>query len=586
MSGKKLTEGYTEIGSVDEVSENTPRKIDVDGRKIALFHHDGGFHATSLRCPHMGFPLTDGSVEDGLLTCPWHHARFEVECGDTLDPFADDVQTYPTVSQNGTVYVNPTPKRKIDTVEHWRDRLQHGLREGLSLVTAKAVIGLLDRGVEYTVPVQEGVEFGTQYRSAGWGSGLTTLGVMANLYPEMDGGDRERALYVGLSEVADDCFGEPPFFPQEPLSNTDVSADRLESWFRENIEVRDSDGAERVVRAAVRSDDVDRRKVTEMLVAAGTDHVYLDGGHTIDFVNKALETLDHVGWSEADVVIPSLVPGLAEAARREESSTWRQPIDLVDLRWDFSDELPELLEIRDDTDGSWSEPEDFVDVVLGEDPHAITEALRRAVNEGASASDLSQALCYAAAIRVVQFGTSNEFRDWNTVHHTYTYNNAVLGLAERVDSPEIYRGVADAALKIYLDRFLNTPPAEIPEGEEGRDSDEVMDGLMETFEREGREEVDRAGRLTATYLESGGDIEELKQSLGHALLREDVGFHGRQNLEAAFNLHRKTEDPERAEIHLVATSRYLSAHTPTRRSGEQTFQIARRLHQGERIHEG
>ena len=40
-----------------------------------------------------GFPLDRGSVEDGILTCHWHHARFELASGCTFDLWADDVPT-------------------------------------------------------------------------------------------------------------------------------------------------------------------------------------------------------------------------------------------------------------------------------------------------------------------------------------------------------------------------------------------------------------------------------------------------------------------------------------------------------------
>ena len=35
------------------------------------------------------------------------------------------------------------------------------------------------------------------------------------------------------------------------------------------------------------------------MFAAVTDHVFIDGGHTIDFTNKAFEVLDHLGWETA-----------------------------------------------------------------------------------------------------------------------------------------------------------------------------------------------------------------------------------------------------------------------------------------------
>ncbi len=570
---------FESVASVAEAREDAPMIVRAGGRSIGLFYHDGEFFATDNRCPHMGFPLTDGTVEDGILTCPWHHARFELGCGDTLDPFADDVGTFPVDVRDGTVYVNPEPPRSKPPTEHWRERLEHGLRENLDLVIGKAVIGLDAADAPADDAVEIGARFGTEYRAAGWGRGLTTLGVMANLLPDLEPEDRRRALYVGLGEVADNTAGSPPAFYQDPLSNEDLSAQRLRDWFRENIEVRDADGAERVLRAAIRA-DVGEPAIAGMLAAAATDHRFLDNGHRLDFINKAFETLDRIGWAAAEPVLASLVTGLAGASRAEETASWRQPVDLAALCADAAADLPD-----DGRGDDWNEPEGFVDVLLSDDPGAIIDHLLDAIDAGAGAAALAEPVAAAAARRVAQFGTSNEFNDWNTVHHTYTYANAVHALATRTPAPELYRGVFDAAMRVYLDRFLNTPPAPLPEPSGDPAPDEALETLRRTFEVESEDTVDRAGRAVAAYLDAGGDVAELKAALGSALLREDVGFHARQNLEAAFRQHRITDDPARAALHLIATARYLAAHTPTRRSGEQTFRIADRLHRGEKIHE-
>jgi hypothetical protein len=62
----------------------------------------------------------------------------------------------------------------------------------------------------------------------------------------------------------------------------------------------------------------------------------------------------------------------------------------------------------------------------------------------------------------VQFHTSNAFGDWNTVHHTFTFANAVHQAMRRSPSPALLRGVWDAAMSVYLERFLNIPAAKVP----------------------------------------------------------------------------------------------------------------------------
>ena len=49
---------------------------------------------------------------------------------------------------------------------------------------------------------------------------------------------------------------------------------------------------------------------------AGTERIYADGGHVLDFVNKAMECLDLIGWEHAAAVLPSLIGPMVAARRR------------------------------------------------------------------------------------------------------------------------------------------------------------------------------------------------------------------------------------------------------------------------------
>ncbi|MHC3436716.1 Rieske (2Fe-2S) protein [Natrialbaceae archaeon A-gly3] len=586
-------DGYLEATDLETLKAEGRQVVSANGTAIALFHHDGEVRAVDNRCPHMGFPLSEGTVEDGILTCHWHHARFELSCGDTFDPWADDVPTYPVEVVDGTVYVDPNPRREKPPDEHWADRLETGLEENLRLVIAKSSIGLLEAGVDYREPTATALGFGTRYREGGWGPGLTILGCMANVLEGLEPEDRKRALYTGARHVADDCAGEPPSFDQPAFATTDVEFARLKSWFRECVEVRDRDGAERCLRTAVAT-GFEESEVAELVFSAATDHPYLSDGHVLDFANKTFETLEHVGWGHADDALASLVEPLCGATRSDELSVWRQPVDLVDLLEDVyggdvgaTNGLADL--VREGDGESWSPPEGFQETLLSDDPEAIVDELADAIRDGATTEDLAAEVARAAATRVAQFGTANEFSDWNTVHHTFTYANAVHQATRRTDALELSRGIFDAAMSVYLDRFLNTPPVPVPEPgdhDTGRDPEAVLEDLLGTFGQEGR--VNETGRLVGEFFDCGGDHGDLEAALGHALLREDAGFHTLQNFEAAcrqFDLASATDERTR-RIPMIATARYMAAHFPTRREAEQTFTIATRLNRGETIHEG
>jgi nitrite reductase/ring-hydroxylating ferredoxin subunit len=571
---------YVRVADLADLQDEERLIVSADGHAVALFHHENEVYAVDNRCPHMGFPLAEGSVEDGILTCHWHHARFELACGDTFDIWADDVQTFPVEIEDGDVWLDPDPERDVPPETHWRNRLADGLAENLSLVTAKAVIHLDDLGEGFETPLETVVDFGTTYRANGWSRGLTTMGVMANLYDDVAHEETLRAMYVGAREVADDCAGQPPRFSQYALANEDLSKARLKSWFRETCEVRDSDGAERCIRTAAAA--LPPADVAEILVAAATDHLYMNASHTLDFLNKAIETLDHLGWEKAPDVLGATVDQLTDASRAEERSEWRQPVDVAELVFDAQDRLPDLVAAGEGK--TWERPDDFVETLLTDDPEAIMDAMTGAVREGATSDQLAHAVALAATRRVAQFGTANEFNDWNTVHHTFTYANAAHGFARRTDAIEAYRPAFDGAMSVYLDRFLNQPPARLPEpGSSDADPADLRDRLLATFDEQGG--VDEAGRIVSEHFDAGGDPRDLKQTLARGLLREDAGFHTNQNVEAAFTRFDQGTTEWERRLPLVATARYLAAHFPTNREGEQTFTIAKRLFRGEAIHE-
>jgi nitrite reductase/ring-hydroxylating ferredoxin subunit len=566
----------TRAASMTELEEKGRLVVGVEGNTVCLLLEGGEVHAIDNRCPHMGFPLHRGSVADGILTCHWHHARFDLCSGGTFDQWADELRRFPVEVEDGEIYVDVTPRR--DPVEHQRARLQVGLERDIALVVAKAAIVLAEADPSGVGAFSEGIDFGVRRRGGGWFRGLTTLTCLMNLVPRLEADERAAALYHGLADVASDSAGMEPRFPLEPLPGGDVEPARLARWFRGFVEVRDAEGAERALVSAVRS-GASQAELADMLFAAATDHRYLDGGHTLDFVNKALESLDTAGWERAEAVLASLPAQLAFAERMEEANAWRNPVDLVALLEDAFERLPEAL---GSPRGGWDGRAELVQAVLSDDPGAILEALLQALRDGATEVDLASAVSFAAATRIARFPTSNEFGDWDTALHTFTFANAVEQGLRRSASPELVRGVLDAAMSVYLDRFLNVPATRLPRPQ-GGDPDHMLAGLRDLLDRQ--QQVDEAGQLVASFLGAGGDPDRLVAALGACLLREDRNFHTIQCIEAGVRQHELLRGSDEAGLPLLAAARYLAAHASTARSQRQTYEIARRLHRGERIYE-
>jgi nitrite reductase/ring-hydroxylating ferredoxin subunit len=573
-------ERLTRVAELAELRAAGRLVVSAGGHSLVLFADGDEVHAVDNRCPHMGFPLHRGTIGDGILTCHWHHARFDLCSGGTFDQWADDLRVFPVEVRDGSVFVDLSPP--VDPTAHQRRRLRVGLERDIPLVLAKATIALAATDPSGIDVFSNGLEFGVERRGGGWFRGLTTLTCMMNLLPDLDEQDRPVALYHGLAEVAADSAGMPPRFPLAPLPSTEVDPSRLALWFRRFVEVRDAEGAERALVSAVRA-GASPGQLAQMLFAAATDHRYLDGGHTLDFVNKALEALDVAGWERAESVLASLPAQLASAERMEEANAWRNPVDLVALLEAAFERLPTVLASGRDRRGAWNGRSALVDAILSDDPRTSLEALLAALEQGASEVELASAVTFAATTRIARFHTSNEFGDWDTALHTFTFANAVEQGLRRAPSPELLRGILDAAMSVHLDRFLNVPPARLPEPTPIEDTDALLLELPALLDRQ--QQVEETSALITSFLAAGGEADHIVAALGSALLREDRNFHTIQCVEAAVRQRELLAGTTEASLPLIAAGRYLAAHATTTRSQRQTFEIARRLSRGERLYE-
>jgi nitrite reductase/ring-hydroxylating ferredoxin subunit len=606
--------------------------ITVEKHTIAIFIYDSKSYAVDNRCPHMGFPLNQGTVKDGILTCHWHHARFDLMNGGTFDQWAGDVTSFPVEIRNGNeVWIDISPA-VVDTDSyyyHHKTLLQNGLKRNIPLMIAKTIIAMLDNdnsrdredgnekdndGLLNAFSV--GLDFGSHYRQSGWGQGLTTHTCMMNIVPYLDTEDRPYALYHGLSAVAQDCASMPPRFKISSLPEPWPDLFTLKRWFRQFIESRDAQAAERCIVTAVRL-GANSSQISDILFAAATDHRYIDVGHVLDFTNKALEALDTAGWEDnndnnkelVESVLSSLVSGYANAERMEESNSWRYPIDLIDILEKAFKKLPIVLNNgsrereqaeQDKRGGRNQRRNQIVTVLLGDDPQLIVNSLLDALSQGASEEELASIVAYAAALRIVQFHTRNEFSDWDTALHTFTYANAVHQGLRRIATQELLRGVFDGAMRVYLNRFLNVPPVPLPKPKKMEnvsndskfiDPEMLLKELPTLLDKQ--QQVNQAGQLVVDYLYNDGNPDRLLAIIGKALLREDRTFHSIQMIEAVFRQYSlvSTDDDgnnnnstTRAHI-LVAAARYLAAHSPTMRSQGHTYQIANQLYHGEHLFE-
>lgn len=92
------------VAGPDEIGPDSVKRVVAGGKVIALARTRGGYCALDNACPHAGGPLSEGSIEDGLLVCPWHGREYNLVTG-ACEGYAA-VTTYPVELRPDGVYIS------------------------------------------------------------------------------------------------------------------------------------------------------------------------------------------------------------------------------------------------------------------------------------------------------------------------------------------------------------------------------------------------------------------------------------------------------------------------------------------------
>lgn len=81
-----MSAGFTKVAKLSSMKPGVGIAVDVNGKTLALFLVDGVVHAIEEECPHAAGPLSQGTIEDGRVYCPFHGWCFSLKTGKCEDP--------------------------------------------------------------------------------------------------------------------------------------------------------------------------------------------------------------------------------------------------------------------------------------------------------------------------------------------------------------------------------------------------------------------------------------------------------------------------------------------------------------------
>jgi len=386
-----------------------------DGKQILLLVSGGKIFAIANRCPHEGYPLSEGTEGPGaVLTCNWHNWKFDLSSGAALIG-RDPVRTYKVEERDGEIFIDlsdPPPERLCARALHGLDA---ALADNDMARMAREVARLQRAGFEAKTALvhafrarNDRLEDGMTHAHAAAADWLA----LAERAPNDTA--RLAALLEPLAHLAWDTEGADLFPYAKAQAPWDPRA------FVAAVEAEDEAVAVALVRGALAA----RVPYAEMRPAFGEAALahYADFGHCAIYALKSGQLIERLGDDVAEPVLLALTRMLVRSTREERVPEFRGYDDAL-ARWNGGGESVTAT--------------DFIGL-------SIDGSLERALASSAR-PELYDALLGAAAWNLLHFdlaverATDNGMADnvsWLDFTHALTFANASRHLCH--DRPDLW----------------------------------------------------------------------------------------------------------------------------------------------------
>ena len=388
------------------------------GKQVLLLAVGDRQFAIANRCPHEGYPLSEGTEGPGcVLTCNWHNWKFDLASGEALVG-RDPVRTYPVELRGGEIFVDlrdpPAEQQKTRAL----DGLIAAIADNDQARMAREVARLERAGfdahvaVAHAISIQnERLEFGTTHAHAAAADWLA----LAERAPS--DAARLTAMIEPIAHLAWDTVGAKSFPYSKAVRSWDADA------LLAAIEAENEKDAIALLRGALQ-DGIPISDISRTLGRAALAH-YADFGHSAIYTFKTRQLIERLGAQSVEPVLFALVRSLTNATREERLPEFRG-YDKARAQWD-------------PTQASDVKAEDFVGL-------SIDATLARVLQSaGQAPRRLYDALLGAAAWNLLHFdlafdaATDNQIADnvsWLDFTHALTFANASRHICEA--EPELW----------------------------------------------------------------------------------------------------------------------------------------------------
>jgi len=380
--------------------------VRVGRKQIALFATPDGVRACNNRCPHEGYPLSEGTLDGGcVLTCNWHNWKFALADGRNLLG-GDRLRVYPVELRNGEVWVEvgdpPAEERRRAIRASLHDAFEDNEYDRMAREIARYAAAEGDPAELVAAAIgwsYDRLEFGWTHAYAGAADWLA-------IHDEAGRTAEQRlvCLLEILGYIADSVLREPSYPYTEATTAYDGTA------FLQAIERQDESAAISLLNGALASGrgfaDLERA-----LTAASLAH-YNDFGHSLIYTRACGRLIARLGREVEAPLLKALVRSIVYATREDLIPEFRRYAGALAAFGKGAGDLAPLEEANVDraldcvaAAGSQA-PEAIYQALLATNARRLLEfdlafdmRTDRPVAENASWLDMTHAITFGAAAR-------------------------------------------------------------------------------------------------------------------------------------------------------------------------------------------
>jgi nitrite reductase/ring-hydroxylating ferredoxin subunit len=302
---------WTAAVPMDELRQRVRTTVKHGKKQIALFAVGDQIYAIDNRCPHEGYPLREGAIDEAcVLTCAWHNWKFDLKTGDNLFGM-DNVRTYPTKVEEGQIW--------IDLTEPPQSAVEQEILRALKVAFEDRDYGRISREIaklhfhkhDPTVAVRHAIEWSHQKFEFGMTHAYAAAADWIELFDELEGKPEERLTC--LVEIIDHISYDSLRQADYPFSEKERAFS--EEGFLAALEREKAAEAIEYLNGAL-AKGLHFADLERALTRAALAHLN-DFGHTLIYVSKVATLIERLGPEVEPHLLKNLVRSIIYATRED-----------------------------------------------------------------------------------------------------------------------------------------------------------------------------------------------------------------------------------------------------------------------------